>query len=571
MAASVELTWHFSDGRIEKAPHALIQEGEVQRLRLAASDIPTGARKLDVRPNFAEAKTGEEGYFVMPNGYLGSFRKQEGTQSLRGNCMPMFGMKTPRTTFVGIVTGRSNDYTLIVQAKEGVYTIFPRFELDERARDDIAIEYHMLSGEDADYSGMARTYRKYQLDRGACRSLKERIKESPELAYSAKSVEVRIRLGWKPAPSPVEEQTLETEPPMKVAVTFDRVGEILDEFQKQGVENAQICLVGWNRKGHDGRYPQLFPVEEALGGEAKLRQLIKKAQKMGFQIVGHTNSSDAYGISNVWDEEYLIKKPDGTLSKNASWSGGRMYNVCPQRAFERFVPKDLQAVAGLGFRGVHYIDVVTIVPPRSCFDPRHPLTRDESAMWVGRIMKQAKDTFGGAASEGGYDFCCGNLDYALYISFADWSKLPDMVDRLVPIWQLVYHGIILSNPFSITTNYTIKGDSARLKMVEFGGRPMFYFHSKFKSNNKNWMGDEDITCENDEALIAGVAAIKEGHDEYGKLRHLQPEFMENHSMLAPEVFLTAYSDGTEIISNYSEAAFTYKEREVAPLRYILLK
>ena len=130
--------------------------------------------------------------------------------------------------------------------------------------------------------------------------------------------------------------------PMKVAVTFDRVGDILDELKRQGVERAEICLVGWNQKGHDGRFPQVFPVEEQLGGESKLRQLIKKAQSMGFQIVCHSNSSDAYGIADTWDAEYVIKKPDGSFSTHAVYSGGRMYDVCPQRAYERFTPKELR-------------------------------------------------------------------------------------------------------------------------------------------------------------------------------------------------------------------------------------
>jgi hypothetical protein len=50
------------------------------------------------------------------------------------------------------------------------------------------------------------------------------------------------------------------------------------------------------------------------------------------------------------------------------------------------------------------------------------------------------------------------------------------------------HGIVMSNPFTETTNCTLKDDTARLELVEFGGRPMFYFHSKFLEGNKQWMG-----------------------------------------------------------------------------------
>ena len=530
-------------------------------------------KHIEILPDFATAKTGEDGYFVMPNGYLGTFRQREGAQTLNGSPMPIFGMKNPRRTFVAIVSGMPHAYKLIARAKAGVYELFPRFVLDGRgAYDDIAIDYHILTGKDANYSGMARTYRRVQLDRKACIPLKERMKTSPELAYAAGSVEIRIRQAWKPAPSPVEEQTPATEPPMKVAVTFDRVGEILDLLKKQGVRRAEVCLVGWNRKGHDGRYPQLLPVEEQLGGEQKLKRLIKKSQDMGFQIVCHTNSTDAYRISDVWDEEYIIKTADGKLSRNAAWSGGRMYNICPKRSYERFAVKDMPTVAKLGFRGVHYIDVLSIVPPRTCFDSKHPLNANESAVWLNKIMRLGKESFGAVASEGPYDFCCGNLDYVLYVSFASYSsQKTKMVDRIVPIWQLVYHGIILSNPFSKTTNYTIKGDLAKVKLAEFGGRPLFYFHSKFVTTNRNWMGDEDISCETDQDMTTGVAAIKAGVEDYKRRAYLQTEFMEEHEMLAPNVARTVYSDGSEIIANYSDGDFAYRGRTVGGLSYIVVK
>lgn len=570
-AAEVEVTCVFTNGRVEKTLMPLVQAGTVQRFRWEAEQIPAGVRQVEVRAAFATAQTGEPGYFVMPNGFLGTFRERDGEQKLGASYMPLFGMQTPRATFAAIVTGLPHEYTLVARAKNGVYTLFPRFELGGcKANGAIAIEFHFLTGGDANYSGMARAYRKFQLERQACVPLQERIKGRPGLAYALKCPEVRIRMGWKPAPSPVEEQTPATEPPMKVAVTFDRAGDILDECKRQGIERAEFCLVGWNQKGHDGRYPQLFPVEEALGGEARLRALTAKAQQLGYQMVCHNNHSDAYCIADSWNEEFIIKNPDGSLSKNASWSGGRMYNLCPQRAWELFAPKDLRAIAALGFHGVHYIDVLSIVRPRACHDPRHPLTPDQSAVWINKIMHEARDVFGGVSSEGAFDFCCGNLDYALYVSFGNMTNVPKLVDRVVPLWQLVYHGIVMSNPFTDTANYTLKGPVARLKLVEFGGRPMFYFHSKFLEGNKQWMGAEDLTCADQPALAASVAQIKAGYDEYAALCRLQTAFMESHDQLAPDVTRTAYSEGTVIVCNYRDSAFEFQGKPVKPRDYLVL-
>lgn len=71
--------------------------------------------------------------------------------------------------------------------------------------------------------------------------------------------------------------------------------------------------------GHDGRYPQIFPVEPSLGGEEKLKKLINKAKSYGYNIVGHDNASDAYTVSEQWDEKYLLKNKDGSFYKMDVW------------------------------------------------------------------------------------------------------------------------------------------------------------------------------------------------------------------------------------------------------------
>ena len=580
MAAQVELTLTFKDKHEEKRMVTAEPDAKgIVTVTVKRSELPSGVEWVSVLPDFATAKIGEDGYYVTPDGYLGTFRLTNGVCTVAGpstfygrNFMPIFGMKNPRATFVGIVATLRFEYDLHVRAKDGAYTIAPRFLVSGFVPpDDLTIQYHLLSGKDADYAGMARTYRNYQLAREVCKPIKERMKAQPELAYAAKSMEVRIRQGWKPAPSPVLEQTTTTEPPMHVAVTFDRVGDILDAFKKAGVRRAEICLVGWNQKGHDGRWPQIFPVEEALGGEKEMRALIKKAQRMGFQIVGHTNSSDGYSIADCWNPDLPVKRADGTPFSNAVWSGGQMYALCPQRAYERFYPQDIQKVADLGFRGLHYIDVITILQPPRCMDPNHPCTTKDSAFWFDRILQSCKDHIGGVASEGAFDFACGNLDYVLYVYFNGLSgKKNAMHDRLIPIWQLVYNGIILNNPFTETVNTSTKDKMTQLKLVEFNGRPIYYFYSRFKADNKNWMGDKDLSCATDEELAGAAGFVKNGYDEFNALADLQLEFMEQHEMLAPDVFRTAFSNGAEIIINYGASAFSYKDKTVQPMQYMLL-
>jgi hypothetical protein len=177
-------------------------------------------------------------------------------------------------------------------------------------------------------------------------------------------------------------------------------------------------------------------------------------------------------------------------------------------------------------------------------------------------MEVTREMVGGTQSEGPFDGFAGNLDSCMYVYFYplekdDFAKKP-MVDRHVPLFQLVYHGIILSNPFTGTLNYPVKAPHKRLKFIEFGGRPLFVWYANFLTGKSNWMGKEDLTCATDDELRAGVAAIKRAYDEFEPLADLQFAFMDDHRLLAPDVSLTAYSDGTRVVVNHGIRPFTFE-------------
>ena len=127
--------------------------------------------------------------------------------------MALSGMKTPSWAFAAIIKSGRFESSIAAKVVNGNYEMFHRFNYTQsKPYEDIVLDYVFLAGKDADYSGMARAYRAYQLARGEVVPLKERIKSSPELAYAARSPEVRIRQGWKPVPTAVPEQSLENDP-----------------------------------------------------------------------------------------------------------------------------------------------------------------------------------------------------------------------------------------------------------------------------------------------------------------------------------------------------------------------
>ncbi len=546
----------YSDGSVVIQDALRHTEGNKDTFSFPAERIGKTCLYVDFLYDFFTADAGDPGYFVLPleapNGVcMTRFTPREDTEYVSVfSCMSCYGWNRGTKGILGIITGMACDYVLVAGVKDGKYYAYPRFYIDEDVPcEDIAVRYVHL--EQGDYSAMAREYRRYQLEEKGCVPLRDRIKEDPRLKKSADAMCIRVRQGWKPVPAPVEEQTPENEPPMHVACTFERVGDIARTCKEQGVQNAEFCLVGWNSRGHDGRFPQIFPVEESLGGEEGLRKLIGEVKELGYNIVCHDSSTAAYRIADCWDEEYILKNKDGSLYKRPKlWAGGRPYKICPQRQYEQFELDHMEKLAGLGFEGIHYIDVMTILELLKCYDPNHPCTRKDSAHWYRKTMKLARRMIGGFSSEGSYDFAASDLDYVLYCSFRlDGRNLPPVCDESIPFWQIVYHGIILYNPGTFTLNYSIKNPQNRLKYFEYGGRPLAVFYANFHKTN-HWMGLEDLVCDTDEELALGVSKVKEMAEDYALLESVRYEFMESHEKIADGVYRTTYGNGTSVVVDY---------------------
>ncbi len=581
---SAELNITYKDGTTEVKSVALeVKGGLFGERHLHLCIEPSALENVDkvvVTPSIARATEGEEGYFVADEGFLYGFNHPTLTEEYFRRSkyfrLAMSCLKTERGTYLAISKGLGFESAQVYTLKQGNYAFSYEYDLSKcGAYEPLVIDFYPMEEGEDDYSAMARRYRNYLIDNDYMpKKLKERVKENEHLAYAAKAPEIRIRQGWKPVPTPVKHQTLENEPEMRVVTTFEQVKDIVDELKRQGVNEAQLCLVGWNHKGHDGRYPTVFPVEPTLGGEEKLRECIKYAQENGYKIVGHTNRTDIYEISSDWNGGAdAAKNPDGSFQANAYWSAGQMYNICYKQSHDKYFWGYEPKVAELGFSGLEYVDVLSIIKPHVCYDPAHPCTRKEGVEYANKMLQGLRDLFGGSQSEGGVWFTAKSLDYAMYVTMTlNRLEKYEFIDDYVPIWHIVFNGYLLHNPASQTVNFTLKEPRYALRNAEYAARPMFYFNSAFVDNpKKNWMGNADLTYKDKADLERSVAAIKRGYDAFKEWEYLQFETMEQHDKLAEDVYCSTYSDGSRVVVNYGKEPFTFEGKEVAAENYLILK
>lgn len=557
-----------------------------RRLVLAKDEIPEEADFVGIYPDSAVAQKGDDGYFIFSRGEYLNFTRDKYWFARTSSVMPVFGAKTPKETFVAVAKSMRDEYSVCAEVKRGVHKMFARFKPKDIVGgiyEDIVFDFYTLKGKDANYSGMGRKYRQIRLQNGEISPIRERIKTDRHLAESWDRILARLVVCGVLPSTKDENPKFDGEPRVNVLATFDRQKKIIDAVKSAGIPEVVLVLAGWQRGGFNGCCPDIFPIPQELGGEAKLRELIAYAKNAGYPLTPNADHTCAYRCAKMFSEDYVLKRIDGGLCKMGLFGGGRMHYICLKRAWPLFIAEQMRQIKDLGFDGSYYIDVFSARAPDPCADANHFATRREIAAVQNEIFVQARKTFGAVYSEGGHDHCIQSIDGANYTSGMDYfgdvlrrerGQQP-LFDGIYPLWEIVYHGVILSTPGRTTQNNVIecffkkdifKDDTSydpwkplpkgwlesptfknrMLRLAEWGARPSIY----------------ELT----DSTVAELAAMYKFYEGY---KRLQLEFMESHEEISKGVFLVKYSDGTDVIVNYTQKPFVYRGTAVAAESYKL--
>lgn len=546
-------------------------EKDVWRLRIPVCEISRDVDYIDVVNDWAVAKKGEDGFFITPNGGFATFRLDKGREVEKQPHLRLFAAKTPRGCFAAIVKGLKYEYVQVLNVENGKYELFPRFrisKIDFDPYEDIVVDFYKLEGENANYSGVANLYRGYLLSTGRVLPLVERVKGNPTLENTANTMYARIKFGRcdrrKAPPSVWNKEGYK--PEMIVDHTFDDAKRIMKNFKELGMDDIEVCFVGWHKDGHDGPFPDLFPVPEEFGGEAKMREAVAYGKSLGYRMTVHTNHHNFYANAARFDEKNVNKNKDGSWRVYTYWPGGKAYHSCFQTVLNRYLDEDIARLKDIGINGTYHVDVTSIRIPAPCCNPLHPLNRQQMVEAENKIGERLRGNFGGFSSEGKFDHVAPTLDYGLYVRWDNLAKNP-VIDKDIPLNELVFNGIILSNPYYGTIDapyerksgeslsdmnqpYCVMGSAARarLKVVEYGGRPSFYYID-----------------------YSDLAPMKSIYADWQKLKYLQYHFFVYHDEIAKNVFLSRWDNGDEIVCNYTDKPFTYKGEVVESVGYKLFK
>ncbi len=233
---------------------------------------------------------------------------------------------------------------------------------------------------------------------------------------------------------------------VRVHWTFDEAAQVAEHLKHDlKLDRCLFTIGGWTEGGYDCRHPDNLPANSECGGDQALADAIRRIQDLGYVACLHDNYQDMYKDAKSWDPGFIQKRPDGSLMAGGRWMGGRAYLVCATEEMKLAMrPQNLPAIqarfAPLGY----FIDTTYAVGPQECFDPKHPLGRNEDIAAKIKLSEAARKLFGIFGSECGREWALSCSDFfegLVGVAGRDYHNLkPESLGaRVIPFWEMVYH------------------------------------------------------------------------------------------------------------------------------------
>ncbi len=548
---------------------------------------------LDLLPYFGAAKSGSQGYLLVPDGPGGIIdfaMKREGnispySQPVYGNdpavtskeatvprspiAYPVFGMNKDNAGWIGIIEAGATKANIVASAA-GINTSYFQSNASFRLREyywqptglfngenvyeeslmvgEMKVRYIPLSGRSSDYVGMAQTYRDYLMKKQQVQKLQADGKSAPVSVEFVVSTEKSTPFGEKTV----------------VMTSFEEVNQIVTRLESKGLKELKIGLSGWQDKGMPGNNPKLFPVEEEAGGQRGLKKLVGQLQGRGHKVsltMMPNIAMDRNG-SDFSARQEGVRNINGSIYKGRFWRDNKpvpFYLIDPAVIHNRYVPQLLEKVKPFGVNDVFLQGLGSSL--YSNYDYDQSMTREQSLEYSRDSMKQARQAIGGASANTGFDYMLGAVDHIH--NFQTSYNYDLLIDEQVPFYPIAIHGLTTYD--GGYSNTSSDPETEWLRSIEYGALPAFLVSQAdprmMKQTYYQYLYSSQIDVLADRLI-----------EEYEAARRTQDgvwnAFILDHNKLDTGIYETIYEDGRRVIVNYNDQPYTgYKGIRVEPKSY----
>lgn len=344
----------------------------------------------------------------------------------------------------------------------------------------------------------------------------------------------------------------------KVLTTFNQVKEIYEELKNQGVDEMRISLLGWQNGGYYGNICDKFPADSGLGGNSDLEKLIAWADENNIELSLDYNPLLMYGepSNGVSLRSAAVKEP-GTiyLNFNMATSAGvyrnlsNFYIMSPLYYEKEFLNDDIEELKDLNVGSVELQNLGNQL--FTDYNKSNALTRQQTMHHFNSWLNTFSNNFKNVSVYYGNDYAAAIADRIIDIPTTSSSL--QLIDEAVPFIQIVYHGII--DYYCEPINRSDNEDVSYLKAVEYGA--MLSYELTYNSTEELKYTYYDKLFKSQYSLLSSDIGEKYGEvKDY--LKSVKDATITNHYKLEADksVYCTEFSNGIKVYVNYETSAYS---------------
>lgn len=394
-------------------------------------------------------------------------------------------------------------------------------------QEDKEVRYFFLSGDDANYGGMANTYRNYLLKEGLLKQADNSEGEMP--------LALQLLMGVTKDGMVFDEYISMT--------SYAQVQEILERLNAAGVNSMELVLQAW-QDGYDN--DEVWGPAGKLGGKSGLKNLNKylESNPQARVYLGVDTTFATSKTGGLREDEDVAVNGLGVQIAVSDMDGLNYYLLNPQASFERNSSL-LKKLEGYGQLGVSYESTgYYVYPDYNVERANGTFTKAQTADKMREMLSATEATGRGIAVRGSNQYVYGTADY-LY-NLREGSYGLSISDYSVPFVQMVVSGLI---PYTTEGSGNLSYDLQvqKLKWIEYGSLPVFKLTYESALN----LRDTDY-----DSLFSSTYMDWEGimldtyHEFRDNLSVVYGQQMTGHDFLTDDLVRVEYANGVKVYVNY---------------------
>lgn len=290
------------------------------------------------------------------------------------------------------------------------------------------------------YVDLAKRYRQYVIETGHFTDLKTKIARNPLVGKLLGSPVIHTSILYHNQPDSSYYDKTNPQNNHQI-VSFDERINQLKALQKKGIDRAYLHLDGWGFRGYDNLHPDILPPCLEAGGWDGMKRFADACEELNILFAVHDQYRDYYEDAASYEPRHTILYEDGTRPSGSTWPGGKQSVLCSCFA-PGCVKRNHSALHehGVNVKGA-YLDVFAVVTPDECYNPEHPVTREQCLENRAHCFTIIRSFGGVISSEEPADWAIPFLDLVHHGPFA-LSPGPGNGPAMgipIPLFSLVYH------------------------------------------------------------------------------------------------------------------------------------